>query len=75
MEDNFMARERGMVERCVEDNLSGAPEPLRSFITGSYLFKGKKLRPLLTILSHKAVAGGDEVPDDAVTLATGIEFP
>jgi len=72
--EDLLARERSKVEATLEKLLpaTGAwPERLHSAMAHAVFAGGKRIRPVLALLSHRA-AGSD--PDDIIEAACGLEL-
>jgi len=58
----------------IEKNLASSPPGFKRIINDSYLMKGKKIRPMITILSYLTANGHNEPSERIYTMAAGIEL-
>ena len=63
------------VEQKIRQSFSNNSSQVREIFRTSYLFKGKKIRPLITIISYRSFDNGSEDDLDSMyTLAAGVEL-
>jgi octaprenyl-diphosphate synthase len=63
------------VNRKIEDSFTNNSEQVRNIFYNSYLFKGKKIRPIILILANRLFNNGSSRTNESLyTLAAGVEL-
>ncbi len=71
--DALIGRELQKVNDVLDRNLTSPHDHLQDVLGHARRFRGKQIRPIVMLLSHRAL-GGDSVSDAVVTLAAVVEM-
>jgi octaprenyl-diphosphate synthase len=71
---NYFDRELPVINRFIDDETEKLSPAVRPLVKHVFTGGGKRLRPLLTILTARCLAGTDRLPQDIYPLACSLEF-